>query len=268
MFYKARNGNISIGNTEMDYIAFGNGSKNLVIIPGLGDALKTVKGTAVAFAYLYKMFAKDYTVFVFSRKNQIEHGYSTKEMAADQAIVLKKLGISKAYVLGVSQGGMIAQYLAVDYPEVVEKLVLAVTLCRQNDTVQAVVSNWIALANKNDFKSIFIDTAEKTYSEKRLKKYRPLYPFLSKISNPKSLDRFIIQANSCLNHNAYSEISEIQCPTLIIGGEEDKIVGEGAATEIAQKINKSTLKIYKGLGHGTYEEASDFNRQVLEFFSA
>lgn len=68
-----------------------------------------------------------------------------------------------------------------------------------------------------------------------------------------------------MNHNAYSEIREIHCPTLVIGGEDDKIVGVNAAKEMAQKKHGSKLKIYKGIGHGAYEEASDFNRHVLDF---
>lgn len=124
----------------MDYISFGEGSKKLVMIPGLGDALKTVKGSAVAFAIAYREYAKDYKVYVFSRKNQMVEGYSTRDMAKDQAEAMKILGISKASVMGVSEGGMIAQYIAVDYPEMVEKLVLAVTLSRQNKTVQSVIN--------------------------------------------------------------------------------------------------------------------------------
>lgn len=58
MFYNATNGNIKIGDTNMDYISFGNGQKNLVMIPGLGDALKTVKGTAAIFAMMYREFVK------------------------------------------------------------------------------------------------------------------------------------------------------------------------------------------------------------------
>ena len=64
---------------------------------------------------------------------------------------------------------MIAQYLAIDYPELVEKLVLAVTLCQPNETSKSVISNWLLLAKEKDFKQIFIDTAEKTYTERKLK---------------------------------------------------------------------------------------------------
>ena len=72
MFYNAKNGNIKIENTTMDYISFGNGNKNLVMIAGLGDGLKTVKGLATPFALMYRNYAKDYKVYVFSRKNQLE----------------------------------------------------------------------------------------------------------------------------------------------------------------------------------------------------
>ena len=175
MFYNARNCNIKIGDTDMDYISFGNGNKSLVIIPGLGDALKTVKGSAVTFALMYKLFAKDYKVYVFSRKNKLKQDCSTRDMATDLADVMNQLNITKAFVLGVSQGGMIAQYLAIDYPELVEKLVLAVTLCQPNETSKSVISNWLLLAKEKDFKQIFIDTAEKTYTERKLKTYRPFY---------------------------------------------------------------------------------------------
>ena len=173
MFYNARNCNIKIGDTDMDYISFGNGNKSLVIIPGLGDALKTVKGSAVTFALMYKLFAKDYKVYVFSRKNKLKQDCSTRDMATDLADVMNQLNITKAFVLGVSQGGMIAQYLAIDCPELVEKLVLAVTLCQPNETSKSVISNWLLLAKEKDFKQIFIDTAEKTYTERKLKTYRP-----------------------------------------------------------------------------------------------
>ena len=265
MFYNAKNGNIKIGNTDMDYISFGKGDRNLIMIPGLADGLKTVKGTATVIAVMYKCFASNYKVYVFSRKNHLEEGYSTREMAADCKMAMDKLGISQADVMGISQGGMIAQYIAIDYPESVRKLVLVVTLSKQNETVQKAVGSWIKMAESNDYKSIFIDTTEKSYTERRLKKYRPLYPLLGRIGKPKDFNRFIIQANSCISHNAYSELDSIKCPTLVIGVDNDKVVGANTSEEINKKIENSKLVIYKGFGHGVYEEVKDFNRQVLEF---
>ena len=265
MFYNARNHNIKIGDTDMDYVSFGTGKKVLVMIPGLNDGIFPIKGTALPLAAAYRIFASDYTVYVFGRKNKLEKGCSTRQMAKDQAEVMRTLGITQADIIGVSQGGMIAQYLAIDHPELVHKLVLSVTLSRQNDLVQSVVRTWIQIAKNGDFKNLLIDSAEKAYSENRLKKYRLIYPLLGLIRKPKNLERFLIQANSCIEHDAYDELHKISCPTLVIGGKQDQIVGVAASRELAKAIKDSKLYIYKDYGHTAYEEAKDFNARILHF---
>lgn len=266
MIYKSKGGSIKIQDTDMDYISFGKGSKTLVVIPGLSDGLKTVKGSGLVFSMILKKYIKDYKIYVFSRKNKMEVGYSTKDMAKDQKLAMEKLGISKAHIIGISQGGMIAQHFAVDYPEMVEKLVIAVSVSRQNHTIQTAIKSWIDMAISEDYKSLVIDTIEKTYTGKNLKINRIMYPISTRLGRPKSFDRFIIQANSCINHNAYDELDKITCPTLVIGGDSDKVVGENTSQEMAKMIKDSKLIIYEGLGHGAFVEARDFNDQILNFF--
>lgn len=265
MFYNAKNGNVRIGNTDMDYIAFGYGKKNLIMIPGLGDGLKTVKGTAGVIAMMYRAYARDYRVYMFSRKNQFEEGYSTRDMAKDQKEALDKLGICKADIIGISQGGMIAQYLAIDYPESVGKLILAVTLAEQTETIRKVIGSWLAMAEAGDYRSLMIDTAEKMYTENYLKKHRWLYPLLGSIGKPESFRRFVIMANACINHNAVQELYKIKASTFVIGADNDKVAGPNTSEEIANRVEGSKLHIFNGLGHGAYEEAKDFNRMVLDF---
>lgn len=65
---EGKGGCVSIDDTDMDYISFGNGSDILIMLPGLGDGLTTVKRMAIAMAIAYRMYAKDYKVYVFSRK--------------------------------------------------------------------------------------------------------------------------------------------------------------------------------------------------------
>ena len=265
MFYHAHNGRRRVGNSEMDYISFGYGNRNLIMLPGLGDGLSTVRGMALLFSMMFRIYAKEFTVYVFSRKNHLQEGYSTREMAKDHAEAMAVLGIAKADVLGISQGGMIAQYLAIDYPNLVSRLILAVTSAKPNEIIKSVVGVWTEMAMQGNYKDLIIDTAEKSYSERYLKKYRPIYPFIGRIGKPKSFKRFLIQAASCISHNAYTELNKIVCPTLVIGGDCDKIVGTTAAAAIAEKISHSELFIYNGLGHAAYEEAKDFNERVLDF---
>lgn len=266
-FNNLKNGRINIDNTVIDYVSFGKGENNLIIIPGLGDGLRTVKGMVLPFAYMYRSFAKDYRVYVFSRRNDMRKGFSTKDMAEDIIKCMAKLGIRQADFMGISQGGMIAQCIAVRHNSVVRKLVLAVTSSSPNRMIIENLKYWIERAKKKDYKSIYIDTAEKTYTEKHLKNYRKLYGILSKITKPKGYRRFIIQAQSCLNHNMYDELDRIESPTLVIGASEDKILGVNASKEIADRIKNSKIYIFEGYGHGVYQETKDFNVQVLKFLS-
>ena len=94
---------------------------------------------------------------------------------------------------------------------------------------------------------------------------KKLYELLGGLGKPKSFERFIIQAESCLEHNAFEKLEEIHCPTLIIGGTDDRIVTGEASQEIAERIPDSKLIMYEGLGHGLYEEAKDFLQQILDF---
>lgn len=267
MFYHAISGNIPVGDSDMDYISFGTGKKALIMLPGLGDGLSTVKGKAFPFAMAYHMYAKNYKVHLFSRKNNLQVRYSTREMAKDQAEAMKVLGIEKARIVGISQGGMIAQYLAIDSPELVDRLILAVTCSKTNETLRNVMETWIQMAKQEDYKALMIDTVEKSYTAAYLKKYRMFYPLLARTGKPKSPDRFLIQASSCLSHNAHPELGRIKCPTLVIGGGCDRIVGPDCAAALAGQIQGSQLLIYGSLGHAAYEEAGDFHSRVLDFCS-
>ena len=265
MIRDARNGHVSLKETEMYYAAIGHGKRILVVLPGLSDGLATVQGKALLLAAPYRRFFERYTVYLFSRKNQMHAGYSIRQMAEDQAEAIRKLNLSKVSVLGVSEGGMIAQYLAIDHPELVEKLILAVSAPEANAIVRERVSHWIELVKENDYKQLMADTAEKSYSESYLHKNRAILPILGIFGKPKSFERFLVNAEAILAFNAKDEINQIICPTLIIGGSDDQIVGVEASYLMHDLIGKSTLYIYEGLGHATYEEADDFYDRVFSY---
>lgn len=262
MRYHGKEGTVAIGNTGIDYVCFGRGTKPLVIIPGL--SFNRVKGFVLPLMYMYRMFARQYRVYVFDRKEVIPEGYAINDIARDTAYAMKTLGLSNAYVFGISQGGMIAQYLAAGYPELVDKLVLGVTLSRQNETVQKVVRNWISLCEKNDYRGIAADMLEKMYSDAYVKRYRRIFPLLARFGKPKDMNRFILLAEACLTCDIYKDLDKIQCPVFVIGGRQDKVVTGEASEEIAEKLGCS-IYMYENLGHSAYEEAKDFNSRIDAF---
>lgn len=268
MIWNAKNGEIALGSTKMSYVRFGRGKRVLILLPGLSDGLTTVRGKALLLAKPYSLFFDRYMVYMFSRKDDLPRNYSIRDMANDQADAMKMLGISKACIVGVSEGGMIAQCLAIDHPEMVEKLVLALTASEANDIVKTAVSEWISYAQQGNHKGLMIDTAEKSYSSNYLKKYRAVYPIIGLIGKPSDYSRFLANARAILEFNITADLNRIVCPTLIIAGEKDKIVGLEASYVMKENITNSELYIYEGLGHGAYEEAKDFNQRIYDFLEA
>ena len=264
MMYNAKECKVKINGMTVDYITFGKGTKPLVMIQGLNT--RGIKGAAMSLAYMYRIFAKEYKVYLFDRRPEIFDGITVRDFASDIASAMDELNIKAAYIIGVSQGGMIAQYLAIDRPDLVEKMVLAVTISENNDTVESVINRWVELTEKGSTLQLVTDMAEKMYSDKYLKKYRPLLPLLALLQKPKDPSRFIILAKSCLTCNAYCELDKIKCPVLVIGGNHDKVVGCGTSEQIAEKLG-CELFMYDDLGHAAYEEARDFNRKIYDFFA-
>lgn len=267
MLYNAKGGTVLIDNTKTEYISFGKGDKNLIILPGLGEGLRSIKGLALPMAFMYHMFAKEYKVYFFSRKNIMPQGYTTKDMADDVKKMMDVFDIKNADIVGVSQGGMIAQHLAADYPERVNRLVLAVTCGKANDCVEKSVTPWISMAKQGKYRELMTDNFKMMYSEEYLKKNRFMLPFATRIGAPKSYDKFIVMAYACLTHDCIDKLDNIKAPTLVIGGEKDKVVDGKASYELSSKIQNSQLIMYDKYGHSAYDEAKDFNSNILHFLN-
>lgn len=260
-----KNGIVTTENMEMDYLVFGRGETPLLLIPGLGDGFKTVKGMALPFSILYRKIGAKYRVYSFSRRRNIREGHSTADMAEDCWQAAQALGIEKAHVVGVSLGGMISQHLAAGHPDFVDKLILTVTSERLEEAYRDRIERWISMAQEGDYASIMTDTAEHSYSEKYLKQARLMYSVITRVGKPESFDRFLIQARACLDHDTSGQLDKISSPTLILGGMQDQIVGPKASLRLAEAIPDAELYMYEAYGHGAYEEAKDFQDRLLAF---
>ena len=261
MLYNAYNGVVQ----DTEYIRFGTGTHVLVMLPGLGDGLRSMKGTAFPMALMYRMFAKDYTVYAFGRKMHLPAGYTTRDMARDLYEAMEALEIVRADIFGVSMGGMIAQYFAIDYPEKVGKLILTVTSAKPNPILEESIEEWVGCAKRNDHRALMDSNLKRIYSDKYYRQNKWMIPLIGALTKPKSYDRFYIQAEACLNHNAYDELYRIQAPTFVVGGAQDLSLGGDASREIAAVIPNAQLHMYPHWGHGLYEEAGDFNGLILNF---
>lgn len=261
----AKNGVLQLNGDTMHYIRFGRGARTLVMLPGLGDGLTTVKGKALPMAAMYRAFAKDYTVYMFSRRNHLSGGMTTRDMARDLRDAMDVLELDCVDLVGVSMGGMIAQHFAADYPDRVGKLVLAVTCPAANPTLTESVQEWISCARRGDHTAFMDSNVRRMYSAAYYRRNKWLVPVMGRLTRPKSYGRFFIQADACLNHDAREHLSDITASTLVVGGEKDQVLGGDASRELAASIPGAALHMYPEGTHGLYEEEKDFNQVVLAF---
>ena len=262
MLWNLRESTVCVAGGRVDYAVFGRGNTPFVILPGL--SLRDVRGAGLGLALMYRQFARDYRVYVIDKNSSVAEGCSVADLAEDTAAAMTQLGIADACVMGVSLGGMIAEELAIRHPELVRRLVLGVTASRMNGAVTAAVGKWIGLAERGDFGAIVTDMTEVMYSANYVKRYGWMFVLLAVLAKPKNEERFIRLAKACLTCDCYDRLGSITCPTLVLGGKEDKIVTGQASEEIAGKLG-CAIHMYEGLGHAAYEEAADFNDRVYRF---
>jgi pimeloyl-ACP methyl ester carboxylesterase len=129
------------------FARLGEGSRNLVILIGGPGPMPSGFGLNM-YSNPYRQAGKDFTIFVVGRKAGKPSGYSTREMAADCAAVIDREIGAPADVIGASYGGLIAPYLAADYPGLVHRLVMASAAYRVCDQGKALDQRFAELQSQ------------------------------------------------------------------------------------------------------------------------
>ena len=97
MIKNTKEANSNALGMKFEYISLGSGDGPWIMIQGLNT--RGIKGTTLFFAYMYRIFAKEYTVYLFERRPLVKEGLSVRDMASDIAAVMDVLGIENADVI-------------------------------------------------------------------------------------------------------------------------------------------------------------------------
>lgn len=247
----------------MVYITFGEGSRDFVIIAGM--SLGGIRGLGMSVAAAYKAFCENYTVCLFDRVDDLPEGYTTEDMAADIAGAMDQLGIRNADILGVSQGGMIAQLLSANRPELVRSLVLCSTMARGNERSAEVLSKWLCLARACDIPALNRCFYEKIYTPAFCRQHAGALKILENMGTPEQCRRFVILGEAVKKFDSTACLDRITCPVLVIGDEDDMVLGAEASRELAAILGCESY-FYRGYGHAVYDTAPDIKQRMLTFF--
>jgi 3-oxoadipate enol-lactonase len=262
-----------------------NGVRLYYKIQGQGEALVLIPGMGANHTSWFRQlpaFTKHFRVITFDprsigRSERPQQPYGFKALADDVVGLMDYLGIRKAHILGQSLGGLVAQEVAIDYPERVLKLVLVSSTMagdNVNPTNPALMKEMGYAEGASEVDLSKLDTRKTMNVVIGMSFNRALYrksmQWLSRFFvKPEMFDGLSDQLRAIAGHNTIDRLQSIKAPTLVITGAEDRIVFPQASESLAARIAGARLVMVKGGSHGfNLEMTPRFNREVLEFLRA
>ncbi len=244
---------------------------------GSGDPILLIMGLSYP-SYMWHrsrpILAAQYRTIAFDNRgvgrSDVPSGpYSMAIMASDAIAVLDDAGADSAHIVGVSMGGMMAQEFALQYPQRVRSLILGCTASGGPHAVQSEPEALQALLRRG------LSPEEATEA---------IIPFIYDPATPRHLidedmkirmewyptpQGYLAQLQAIFGWEAYSRLSQITAPTLVIHGESDRLVAPGNGKLIAARIPGAKLVL---LPHASHIFATDqpaaTHHAILEFLSA
>ena len=254
---------VNVNGIEMKYAKFGTGAKDMVIIPGLN--VNSVLDNAEAVEDYYARFKDDYTVYLIDRRINIPEGYTTRQIADDTVEVMKEIGIKDAYMHGASQGGTILQEIAINYPEMVKKAILASTISKPTEEAIRMVDSWAKWGQEKNREALEEHFVKLGYSDEFFEKFKDMLAGTILTASDEKLDKFAILAEALKGFDTYDRLNQIQCETLVMGATGDKMFDYKDQIDMAEKIG-CDYYMFEGYSHCVYDEAPDYLDKLEEFF--
>lgn len=188
------------------------------------------------------------------------------ELARDAVQVLDECHVARCAVAGFSLGGAVAQALALDHPERVERLALIGTVCGRTPEEQDRARDRVEFVKQHGTAGIAEANRERWFTDE----FRRLHPDV--------VERRVAQAKACdpasylyafrvfCTTDLVDRLGEIRVPTLIVAGEHDVAATPRMARLMAERIAHAEAHVLPGLRHSLLIEASAQVAELLERF--
>lgn len=250
---------------------------------GAGEPLLMIMGLSANADWwgdrFIKRFAELYHVVAYDnrgagRSGKPEGPYPIPLMASDAIGLMDHLGWDSAHIMGASMGGMIAQEIALEYPDRVRRLVLLCTNCGGKEQVLAAPEVYNLLHTPREGLS----------DEDMARLSLPLlFPQRYIEENPQLMEEivknyliapiepkcFVWQITGVSTWSSHSRLADLRHPTLIAAGSEDVLIPPENSRILAEAIPDSRLVEMEGTGHGFQAMCPDrLAEEVLSFLES
>jgi len=264
-------GTADIQGVNLHY-SYGGTGEPVLLISGLGASAETWARQLPAFEARHMVVRFDNRGA--GRSDTPEGPYSIRDMAAEAVQLLDALDIPAAHIVGSSMGGMIAQEVAIQYPDKSLSLTLIATQCggphafvaapesaaaleelaTLDMTPQERARGWVPYTLSTSFRESSPDLVEE-------------YTRVTAVYPP-STEGLRAQWAALMSYDSWERLESITAPTLILQGSADLLVPMENADVLGVRIPNSRVEILDGVGHSVaFEAADEVNPLMLEFFA-
>ena len=195
-----------------------------------------------------------------------EGPYSLELLTADLHALLVALGIGQTHLVGLSIGGMIAQFFAIQHPGMLRSLVLCDTSSELPQEAKHLFEERIRTARTTGMEAHVEPTMERWFTKAfRSKPAADRVRVLIRKTDPRG---YIGCSYAIMGLDLTGRLSSVRLPTLILVGEDDPGTPVAAARAIHERISGSELVILKSASHlSNIEQAEAFNKEVISFLA-
>lgn len=254
---------VHVGDIDIAYKKFGKGEP-ILLINGFGNSLDDWHPI-----FLEKL-AKNHTVITFDNRGVGnttfgDKKFTIKQFAWDTNKFLEAINVTQADVLGFSMGGRIAQELAVNNPEKIDKLIIHATACSGTEQDPATPEVLKILSDK-----------KLTANEMKVKLRTVLYPEGFNFDALPKSKVIVSDKTIALQREAISkwpgvckQLSDIDKDTLVIVGMEDNLAPPSNSLQISSEIPGAWLVQIKNAGHHLEMQFPEkFSKVILVFLES
>ncbi|NQV12765.1 MAG: alpha/beta hydrolase [Parcubacteria group bacterium] len=259
---------VEVNGIEMSYQTFGQGEP-LVMIMGFSGTMDLWPPAVI------NKLAQDYQVIIFDNRGMgyTEAGaeeFSIRLFADDTVALLEALGIEKAHVLGWSMGTYVAQELALNYPDKVNKLILYAADCGGEHVVDQKAED---LAKVTDTSGSEEERLERLLSALFPPEWLAANPnpaeYMPEVKEEATAENIARQAQAMEEWvSTYDRLPQIKQETLFIAGSQDIIPPPRNSFVMAEQIPASSVIQIKSSGHGLIFQYPEKFVDTVRYFLA
>lgn len=198
--------------------------------------------------------------------------YTVREMATDALGLLDALGVQRAHIVGFSMGGAIAQEIAIEHPQCVDKVALLATYTSADARFRALNEGRKALRANLTLEEYCRATFPLVYTDRDYAVPDLVETTIQRVlanPNPQPPAAFARQVDAVNSHYSEDRLQRIAAPALVLCGEEDLLTPPRFSRLMAKRIPSAKLVLIPEAGHGViWTRADEVNQHLLRFLLA